>query len=83
MFGQLLIAPLGNALALDTFVAPSSVLLRQVLTTEVCVKMSGEELGPGNELCEGWNQPVILATPCLEPPGDMSVTGVIATSGAI
>jgi hypothetical protein len=28
----------------------------------------GEELGPGNELCEGWNQPVLLRTPSLEPP---------------
>ena len=41
MFGQLLIAPLGSALTPETFVASSSVLLRQVLTTEVCVKMSG------------------------------------------
>jgi hypothetical protein len=36
MFGQLLIAPLGNALTLEIFVAPSPVLLRQVFTTEVC-----------------------------------------------
>jgi hypothetical protein len=68
MFGHLLVAPLGNALTPETFVAPSPVLLRQVFTTDVCVKMFGEELGPGNELCEEWNQPVALETPCLEPP---------------
>jgi hypothetical protein len=68
MFGQLLVVPLGSALTLETFVAPSSVLLRQVFTTDVCVEMFGEELGLGNELCEEWNQPVALATPCLEPP---------------
>jgi hypothetical protein len=49
MFRQLLIVPLGSALTLETFVAPSSVLLRQVFTTEVCVKMFGEELGPGRQ----------------------------------
>jgi hypothetical protein len=58
----------GNALTLEIFVVPSPVVLRQVFTTDVCVKMFGEELGPGNELCEGWNQPVVLETPCLEPP---------------
>jgi hypothetical protein len=68
MFGQLLIAPLGSALTLEIFVAPSPVLLRQVFTTEVCVKMFGEELGPGNGPCEGWNQSVVLETPGLEPP---------------
>jgi hypothetical protein len=68
MFGQLLVAPLGSALTPEIFVAPSPVVLRQVFTTGVCVKMLGEELGPGNELCEGWNQPVVLETPCLEPP---------------
>ena len=36
--------------------------------TAVCEKMFGEELGPGNEPCEGWNQPVLLKTPSLEPP---------------
>ena len=59
---------MGNALTLEIFVAPSPVVLRQVFTTDVCVKMFGEELGPGNELREGWNQPVVLETPCLEPP---------------
>jgi hypothetical protein len=56
------------ALTLEAFAAPSTVVLRQVFPTAVCVKMFGEELGPGNERCEGWNQPVVLETPCLEPP---------------
>ena len=70
MFGQLLFAPLGNALTLEQFVAPSTAELRQVfLTTVCCVKMFGEgELGPGNEPCEGWNQPLVLETPNFEPP---------------
>jgi hypothetical protein len=53
MFGQLLVAPLGSALTPETFVAPSSVLLRQVFTTEVCVKMFGEELGPRQRAVRG------------------------------
>ena len=68
MFGQLLFAPLGNALILEDFVAPSTVELRRVFPTMVCVKMFGEELGPGNEPCEDWNQPLILETPNLEAP---------------
>ena len=39
-----------------------------IFSTSVCEKMFGEELGPGNEPCEGWNQPVLLTTPSLEPP---------------
>jgi hypothetical protein len=68
MFGQLLFAPSGNSLTLEDFVAPSTVELRRVFPTIVCEKMFGEELGPGNEPCEGWNQPVVLETPSLEPP---------------
>jgi hypothetical protein len=30
--------------------------LRRFFSTSVCEKMSGEELGPGNEPCEGWNR---------------------------
>jgi hypothetical protein len=67
MFGQLLMAPMGAALALEVFVAPSDVTLRRVFTTQVCVKMFDEELGPGNDMCAGWNQPLILETPSLEP----------------
>jgi hypothetical protein len=68
MFGQLLSAPLGNALILEEFVAPSTVELRRVFPTMVCVKTFGEELGPGNEPCGGWNQPLIFETPNLESP---------------
>jgi hypothetical protein len=68
MFGQLLFAPLGDSLTLEDFVAPSTLELRRVFPTTVCVKMFGEELGPGNEPCEGWNQPVVLEAPSLEPP---------------
>jgi hypothetical protein len=69
VFGQLLFAPLGDSLTLEDFVAPSTVELRRVFPAIVCVKMSGEELGPGNEApCEGWNQPVVLETPSLGPP---------------
>jgi hypothetical protein len=53
MFGQLTFAPLGDSLTLEVFVAPSTVELRRVFSTTVCVKMFGEELGPGNEPCEG------------------------------
>jgi hypothetical protein len=53
MFGQLLFAPLGDSLTLEDFVAPSTVELRRVFPTTVCTKMFGEELGPGNEPCEG------------------------------
>jgi hypothetical protein len=55
-------------MSLEVFVSPSAVLLRQVFPTMVCVQMFDEELGPGNELCAGWNQPVLLATPSLEAP---------------
>jgi hypothetical protein len=68
MFGQLSLAPLGDSLTLAVFVAPSTVVLRRVFPTTVCEKMFGEELGPGNEPCGGWNQPVLLKTPSLEPP---------------
>jgi hypothetical protein len=68
MFGQLLFTPLGDSLTLEDFAAPSPVELRRVFPTAVCMKMFGEELGPGNEPCEGWNQPVVLETPSLEPP---------------
>ena len=68
LFGQLLFAPLGDSLTLEVFVAPSTMELRRIFPTSVCEKMFGEELGPGNEPCEGWNQPVLLKTPSLEPP---------------
>jgi hypothetical protein len=68
VFGQLSLAPLGDSLALEVFVAPSTVELRRIFPTTVCEEMFGEELGPGNEPCEGWNQPVLLKTPSLEPP---------------
>jgi hypothetical protein len=32
------------------------------------VRRRAGPLGPGNELYEGWNQPVVLETPGLEPP---------------
>jgi hypothetical protein len=45
------------------------MVLRRTFPTAVCEKMFGEKLGPGNEPCEGWNQPVLLKTPRrLEPP---------------
>jgi hypothetical protein len=43
-------------------------VLRRFFPTAVCEEVFGEELGPGNESCEGWNQPVLLKTPSLEPP---------------
>ena len=53
MFGQLLFAPLGNAITLEEFVAPSTVELRQVFPTLVCVKMFGEELAPVTNRAKG------------------------------
>jgi hypothetical protein len=44
------------------------MVLRRIFPTAVCEKVFGEELGPGNEPCEGWNQPVLLRTPSLGPP---------------
>lgn len=59
---------MGDSLTPEVFVAPSLMVLRRIFPTAVCEKMFGEELGPGNEPCEGWNQPVLLRSPSLEPP---------------
>ena len=68
LFGALTLAPLAQVFKDGGTKTPTADEVVLVFTPLVAQHLFGDPVGPGGQSCDGFNQPLLLEFPSLEPP---------------
>jgi hypothetical protein len=68
LFGALTMAPLAQVFKDGDTQPPTAADVALVFTPTVAQHLFGDPVGPGGQPCDGFNQPLLLEFPLLEPP---------------
>ena len=68
LFGALTMAPLAQVFKDGGTQPPTADEVALVFTPIVAQHLIGDPVGPGGQPCDGFNQPLLLEFPLLEPP---------------